>query len=369
MTAKFEGLQSSILNIHLIFFSILQIMQSIGTIEELRDCDLFGTIKQLFETAEGKGDLVYGEPKFHEIIRDDKNGLNYELKIVEALSVRPNNRAIEPGTTEKVNDNHVAEVLKKNPFLKPEVELTIIGDLLSKYRLILNKFPNTKYHFLLVTKEFEPQDSLLRPIELMIMRTILINLNSALKSQGHRFFSFFNSGPESGYSQYHKHIQFMMLPDNFEVYQDKVITNIDFFIPNDIMTGQSALICPEVSFKHSILKLDKIHEDDDENEDKLAMLYMYMIKRVMNIHKEFEIDGQASYNFMMMNDWMMVVPRRSAKYEDIWQNSLGFMGIFNAKNDEIKDKMLKLGFQKILEECGFQKESDEEKIVYNEYGY
>lgn len=350
-------------------------MSSIESIKELREFDLYDRITGMFETAESAGDLVYSESNYDEIIKDEETNLEYELKIVEALSVRPNNRAVEPGMKEKVTKDHVNEVLKKNPFLKPEPELTIVESLISDYRLILNKYPNTKYHFLLVTKEFTPQDGLLKPIELLIVRTILENLNGKLKSIGSktRYFSFFNSGPESGYSQYHKHIQFMLLPENFRVYQDDVVRNVDFYLPNEIDERKGPLFYPKCSFKHSILKLAPIdlkHEDhdDEEDEDKLALLYMFLIRRVLNISKEFNIE-QISYNFIMMNDWMMVVPRRSAKYENIWQNSLGFMGIFNAKNVEIKDKIIELGFQKILEECGFKIEEQEKDVMYNEYGY
>lgn len=344
---------------------------SIETVDALRNFDLYGRITDLFTTAESNGDLVYSEPDYVEILKDDASNMEYELKIVEALAVRPNNRAVEPGVQEKVTDDHVNEVLKKNPFLRPEPELTIVESLLDNYRLILNKYPNTKYHFLLVTKEFTPQDSLLKPIELLLVKTILDNLNGKLKSIGSRskYFSFFNSGPESGYSQYHKHIQFMLLPEDFKVYQDDVVRNVDFYYPNEIDERKSPLFNAKCSFKHSILKLAPINtEDDVENEDNLALLYMFLIRRVLNIAKEFNID-QISYNLIIMNDWMMVVPRRSAKYENIWQNSLGFMGIFNAKNVEIKDKMIELGFPKILEECGFKTEEQEKDVMYNEYGY
>lgn len=346
----------------------------INTFEELREFDLFDRIVDVFTKAEKNGDIVYKEAVDFEMIKEEESNMTFEVKIVEALNRRPNNRASEPGESHvELNDKKIEDIQKKNPFLHPEPELTIVNSLFGKYRLILNKYPNTKYHFLMVTKEFEKQDSLLKPEELQIMHTILENLNNKNKEQfasdEERYFSFFNSGPESGYSQFHKHIQFMMLPKNFKVYQDDVVRGIDYFIPKEINEKRRPLFYKTASFKHYILKLKKDSIDEEDELDSLAILYMYLIKRTLNIFKEFELEQKISYNFIMMSDWMMIVPRRAAKYEDVWQNSLGFMGLFCIRNLELKKKILDIGFSKILQECGFPMEEEEDKIVYNEYGY
>lgn len=344
----------------------------ITTFDELRKIDLLNRIRSLFDTAFKNEDLVYKESTSCEIVKDASTKLNYEVKIVEGLSKRPNNRATEPGESIDITFDKLQRVHKKDPFLNPEPELTIIESLFNNWRLILNKFPNSKYHFLLVTKEFEQQDSLLKPIELQIMNVILKNLNNKLEEEdkSERYFSFFNSGPESGYSQFHKHIQFMLLPEKFKVYQESVIKNIDYFIPKEIVENRRPLFFKKASFKHYILKVKEDAIDEEDEQDSLAILYMYLMKRILNIFKEYELEQiKISYNLLMMPDWIMIVPRRSAKYEDIWQNSLGFMGLFCVKNEELKHKILDIGFQKILQECGFPMEEDEEHIVYNEYGY
>lgn len=356
----------------------------INTFEELRNLELFELIVKIFNEAQKNGDLTFKEAINFEIIQDKESEIEYEIKIVEGLSKRPNNRASEPGSKEyNISNEKIKDIQKNNPFLKPEPELTIIDSIFNKYRLILNKFPNTKYHFLLVTKEFEKQDSLLKPIELQIIHTILENLNNnknnkIINNNGEevKYFSFFNSGPESGYSQFHKHIQFMMLPNNFHIYQEDVIRGVKYFIPKEIIQERRPLLYSNASFKHFILKLKNDSIDEEDKKDSLAILYMYLIKRVLNIFKEYQEEGngdnkntQISYNFLMMSDWMMIIPRRSAKFENIWQNSLGFMGLFCVKDEELKDKVLKVGFSKILQECGFPMEKDEKDIVYNEYGY
>lgn len=339
-------------------------MLEINTIEELRSFDLFARIKEVYELALANGDLVFSEPSDVELVED--KGIEFELKIVEGLAKRPNNRATEPGESTEVTEEILKEVTEKNPFLKPEPELTVVDSLLSDYRIILNKYPNMEYHFLLVTKKFEKQDTLLKPLELEIMNSILDNINA----KGLKFFSFFNSGPESGYSQFHKHIQFMMLPNKFVPYQNNVIRGVDFFIPNESKETKRPLFYPKAGFKHYILKIKAREdcEDGEEYKDDLAILYMYLVRRVMNLFKEHEI-LKLSYNLLMMKDWIMIIPRRNAKYKDIWQNSLGFMGLFCLKNDELKQTVKQLGMLEILKQCGFEIEDEEHLIVYNEYGY
>ncbi|ODV85553.1 hypothetical protein CANARDRAFT_28329 [[Candida] arabinofermentans NRRL YB-2248] len=359
-------------------------VEIISTLEELEQYNLLERVEKAFEKAEKDGDLIYDKSTKAEIIKDESIGMTYELKVVSGLSKRPINRPTQPGADKSIKSDagddsadRLNKVKLNNPFIKPEPELTLIDSLCDGYRVILNKFPNTKDHFLMVTKEFVQQDTLLKPIELQLMQTILKNLNKDVKNGhngvdgGGEFFAFFNSGPESGYSQFHKHVQFMKLPDGFPIFQKKVIENEEFFIPStNSIDKKTSLFKKDLSFKHFILRIPTDFKSVDEQEHILAMLYMHLFKIVLNIFKEHEIDvSKVSYNFLMMQDWIMIIPRRAAFYNGIWQNSLGFMGLFNAKNEETKNDILNAKFTKILQECGFAMEEDEDKIVYNEYGY
>ncbi|QPG73636.1 hypothetical protein FOA43_000948 [Brettanomyces nanus] len=345
---------------------------SIKNLSELEKFDLYEAIHSVFEKGLETKEVVYSPGAQEPLIEDPVSKMTFQLKIVDGLGKRPYNRPVQPGETAQVTEEKVNEVKEKSPFMHPEPELTVIGDLIGDYRLLLNKFPNTEDHFLLVTKKFVKQDTLLEPIELQLMYAILKNLNNTeeLKRQGTKFFAFFNSGPESGYSQYHKHIQFMKLPEHFPIYQSRLTSDTNFFLPRENNVNKHPLVNKNASFKHGILKLKEEFKDAEEQETILAMLYMFLVRRVLNVFKEngYSLD-KLSYNFLMMDDWMMVVPRRHARYEDVWQNSLGYMGLFNAKNEQVRQKMLDLGFSKILQECGFPIEEQEEKISYDEYSY
>ncbi|OUM51763.1 hypothetical protein BVG19_g887 [[Candida] boidinii] len=354
----------------------------IDSIESLEKFPIYEDLKLKFEKAEKNNDLVYNSKSECEYLTDDVSGMKYELKIVDALSLRPINRPTEPGTKEIETKEKIDKVKSKNPFIKPEPELTIVDSLCNDYRVILNKYPNTEEHFLVVTKEFIQQDTLLKPIELQIIYTILKNINSSNTDNDDeekvKFFAFFNSGPESGYSQFHKHIQFMKLPENFNIYQDDVINGHEHYIPNDLNDSKQPLSEKNFKFRHFILPLPTDFKNNNEFEEILSTMYITLIRRVMNVFKEYEeIDkdfkftGKISYNFLMTNKWMMIVPRRNAKFNGIWQNSLGYMGLFSVKNDEVKNNLMDTGISNLLENCGFplQENEEESKIVYNEYSY
>ncbi|GME85358.1 unnamed protein product [Ambrosiozyma monospora] len=212
------------------------------------------------------------------------------------------------------------------------------------------------------------------------MRSILSKLNNHVgvdatgdSFKKDRYFAFFNSGPESGYSQFHKHVQFMKLPADFPLYQDRVVSNAEYFIPNELKADKRPLFNKDAGFKHFILKMPRVGKDvkdSEEEQESLAILYMYLVKRVLNIFRELDVEfSKISYNFIMTDTWMMIVPRKAAHFEGVWQNSLGYMGLFGGKNEEVLKKYDDLGYIEVLKGCGFEQEEEEDKVVYNEYGY
>ena len=345
---------------------------TIKSLEGLADIDFYNAVHSTFLNAQEDGSLIYSADQKPEIIKEDGTNMNIELKTVKALGIRPHNRPAASSPESKTDDEKLKLQQDNDPFAHPEPELTVIGNLLDKYRIILNKFPNSDDHFMLVTKDFAKQDSLLKPVELQIMHAILKNINNSdeCKKNNTQFFAFFNSGPESGYSQFHKHIQFLKLPRGFSPYQSGLASTTEFFLPRELNVNKHPLIYQNAKFKHWILKIKDSFEDEEERETILAMLYMFLISRVLNVSKSQKITrDKVSYNFMMMDDWMMAVPRRHAKYEDVWQNALGYMGLFSARDEDVRQKMLDLGFSKILEGCGFPVEEKEKEISYDGLWY
>ncbi len=89
----------------------------------------------------------------------------------------------------------------------------MIAELPPKHRLLYNKFYFFKQHLLIVTQEFEDQTIRLSLEDIKQTLLVMRSINGLF---------FFNSGPESGYSQKHKHMQ--VLPaDAFKL---PIIVNI-----------------------------------------------------------------------------------------------------------------------------------------------
>lgn len=88
----------------------------------------------------------------------------------------------------------------EDPFLPPLIdELVIDFDFTEKHRMVLNKYPITKRHVLIITKDFEHQTT---PLDLEDIKACLLTMRA--QNPG---LVYFNAGREAGASQPHKHMQ------------------------------------------------------------------------------------------------------------------------------------------------------------------
>lgn len=99
---------------------------------------------------------------------------------------------------EKKEQNKFHE--SKNPFLPPFQPGLHICELGESHRLLFNKYSIFKNHVLLVTKDFESQESRLNQSDFKQLVLVQGALNGIY---------YFNSGQESGASQKHKHLQIL----------------------------------------------------------------------------------------------------------------------------------------------------------------
>ncbi len=66
-----------------------------------------------------------------------------------------------------------------------------------------------------------------------------------------------------------------------------------------------------------------------------------------------------SSNFLLTRTWMMIVPRRSEKYEQISVNSLGFAGMLLVKSEEELEFVKNVGVLHILEGVAIPKNTSQ----------
>ncbi|GEQ66901.1 hypothetical protein JCM33374_g564 [Metschnikowia sp. JCM 33374] len=308
--------------------------------------DFCDVLSRKYAAALDSGDLLYsGESAEVEFLSREINGSKYHFHLtkLKSLEQRPDKGDVS-----------------SNPFEKPEPELTVLdtfgGD--NEFRVVLNKFPVVPAHFMLVTKSFKSQDTPLSPNELVATFSIL----SALSSSDTRknWFAFYNCGPASGASQPHKHVQFMSLPDDFHPFVEKLVQSSEHYIPSQT---REPLQDANLPFAHFVAKLPD--EGESDSEEVFLMTFYSLVQRVLNVLKDHSCE-HISYNFCATTKYMMLVPRREAKYEGIGINSCGFMGLILCKNDDVSDLMKQKGFENILSQVGFPNTSG---CTSDEYHY
>lgn len=285
-----------------------------------------------YETALEGDHLVFnGEHATKEFLKEtiNDNSYTYELTELRSLEKRPE--------TGNVNDN---------PFAKPEPELTIVPSFNNDYRVVFNKFPVVPAHFMVVTKEFKSQNTPLSPSELTAIFALLNTLK--LNDEGKNWFAFYNCGPHSGASQPHKHIQFMTLPKGHTPFAERLARNSPYFIPNE---HEEPIQDPNLPFAHFVAKLPE--KAEDFTEDTLAMTFVSLLQRACTVLRDHECD-HISFNFCATTEYMMIVPRASGKFKDVYGvNSCGTMGLFLCKNSELVKLVKETGPSNILKELGF----------------
>lgn len=325
----------------------------ITSLEDLEKINLQSQVALAFESAIKSSDILLSEPKEVEVL--DDGPLPVELKVIESLQKKP------------------ASDKDFNPFLNPEGALIVENDFYNDYRLLLNKFPVSENHFLLTTKEFKNQDDLLNPKDLIAIYDILKNVNATKKSN---YFAFYNRGPESGFSQTHRHIQFVKYPlKNLKLFPEYTLKGKEFFIPRENDAEHQPLTDESMSFKHFILPLPESFESAEEKEDILSIVYIELFKKILNFFKklsfkQLEERGEildnnmniasvpVSYNLVMNQKFIMVIPRNTATYSklNIGINAVGFVGLLLAKSEEQKSVILEDGVVEILKECGYPRD-------------
>ncbi|QLL31172.1 hypothetical protein HG536_0B00330 [Torulaspora globosa] len=308
-------------------------------------------ISKKYEEAVNNGHLCFTESTTKKL-KDANSGMNYVVSYAPSLASKPE-RGDQPD---------------KNPFAEPEPELTVVENVADgEYKLLLNKFPIVPEHTLLVTNTFKDQKSPLSPLDLMTAYNLLLKLDD--EDENKRHMMIYNSGPSSGSSQDHKHLQTLRLPQNFVTLQDRICAGKSHFLP-DFKT--EPLQDDKVSFAHFVLPLPE--SEEDVNEDLLAMCYVSLVQRAFTFFQDWagekpELANSRGYNVLMTKNWICVVPRSStrAKSLQIGFNATGYAGLILVKTQEAYDQILQLPHKidEALLECGFPNSAGKKQTEYN----
>ncbi|MCJ1272457.1 bifunctional AP-4-A phosphorylase/ADP sulfurylase [Puttea exsequens] len=222
-------------------------------------------------------------------------GLPFQLRYCPALSNKP--------IDDNKHHSKPKDPNKLDPFKDPR-DLLVAQVPLHRpsHSIVLNKYPVIPQHFILATKEYKEQTDLLEQDDLATAYSCL----KAWDSSG--LFAFFNSGPHSGASQGHRHIQFLPIQQMEPGSGWRPLIEILNEGQNDT---QDFPLC------HFLASIETMAQPSDLMRKYLS-LYNHASIAMSEYHSEGGRDREQSlsqdnisYNLVMTSKAMALCPRRS----------------------------------------------------------
>lgn len=207
-----------------------------------------------------------------------------------------------------------------NPFLPYEKAL-FVGDITETHLCLLNKFNVVDYHLLMITRQFEEQESWLNLQDFLATAYLLREVDGLV---------FYNGGKKAGASQRHKHLQLVPLP----------LTPSGFPLPiyplfSQAIFSNSYGIIPLFPFLHGLLPL--AISLDSSPQIWAESIYECYERLLHNLGLKKDANSPTSsshqpYNLLLTRQWMLIIPRSAEKFAEIGINSLGFAGALLVRN-------------------------------------
>ena len=255
--------------------------------------------------------------------------VDFLVRIIEESTARNGDK--KSTHKEQTEDHNVI-----NPFLPYEPDL-FVANLSESHIAILNKFNVVDHHLLVITRSFEHQDSLLTLRDFQAVWTCLAEYDGL---------AFYNSGPASGSSQPHKHLQFIPLP----IVPGGLRIPTESLITADL-SHQVIERSPSLPFAHAVTRtvVPALNSARDAAGDSLER-YLTML-RALGLQNAGVRTTQVSgpYNLLITREWMLLVPRREEYFDSISINALGFAGAFLVRNVQQMQALRRAGPMKLLQ--------------------
>ncbi|KAI2469273.1 HIT-like protein [Annulohypoxylon bovei var. microspora] len=262
-------------------------------------------VKAAFDKARVNGDVSY-YPTQVAILTPGP--IAFQLRYAPSLALKP--KATKP---------KVPNGKPFNPFENPSPSM-LISELPPSHRLVLNKFAIVPEHVILVTKEVKPQTHVLESNDIDATFACI----QTYHADGQELFAFFNSGPHSGASQPHRHLQLLPV-ERMRDGLDSIDQGSEWSVLAETLTGPGKVL-PFNIFTTSM------RSDMSAKERHSAYLELYR-RATKSVFPDREVkdegEAQISYNFAMTSSTMALCPRtaegvmiKNKSGEDIGQVSL-----------------------------------------------
>ncbi|MCC8402926.1 phosphorylase [Paraburkholderia sp. MMS20-SJTN17] len=219
---------------------------------------------------------------------------------------------------------------RANPFLPYEPDL-FVADISDTHLALLNKFNVIDHHLLIVTREFERQETLLGLADFEALMACMAEFDGL---------GFYNAGTEAGASQPHKHLQIVPLP----------LGDAERPVPIEPLLSVEKRR-PNLPFRHAFARFDA----DDSTRADAANLALSRYRTLLEAAGvgTVEIDRASChatpYNLLVTRRWMLLVPRSQERVDGVSVNALGFAGSLFVRDAAQLDVIERLGPMTVLE--------------------
>ena len=193
---------------------------------------------------------------------------------------------------------------KPNPFLPWDQRLEVgrIGD---SHVVILNKYPVQASHMLLITKDWQPQIGWLSKEDWLSLAHVDATTTGLW---------FFNSGPDAGASQPHRHLQLLPRAEG-----ERICARDDWF--------QRCAEGTTTSAEDPLLSSARVAPISSTlTGEMLQQLYLALIGDLGLGHPSTDKRPRGAYNLLLSRRWMAIVRRGREGIRGFSVNALGFAG-------------------------------------------
>lgn len=211
-----------------------------------------------------------------------------------------------------------------NPFLPYDPAL-YVADAGAKHVVLLNKYNVLENHLLVITREFEPQDSLLTLADFEALCLCLAERESL---------GFYNSGPTAGASQPHKHLQIVPLPLSAQTAALPMAPRLDRQPP---------------AFPHFHRHLPKLEHPREWARTMQAAYQEGLVRLGIGVPAALHPLSRP-YNLLVTWDRILMVPRCRDRFGEVSINALGFAGSFFVKSRADAEILRQAGPLRVLRE-------------------
>ncbi len=196
-----------------------------------------------------------------------------------------------------------------NPFLKVDEALTVCA-VPPAHLCVFNKYPVFERHLLIITKTFEEQTSLLALADFEALVTCFSEIDGLC---------FYNSGPQAGASQRHKHLQLVPFP----------LEGVD----------------PQwLEARAQNTSLPFVHAREQTPATPALMFAAYSrLLHAIGCNRP-----GAAYNLLITRNTMWAIARVEERAQGVGVNALGFAGSIFARDDAEAATIRKLGPMTLL---------------------